>query len=105
MLARAQTDFDVAQTFTKSKLAESHAQELIPTREGFDLIIALIAADAAAKLLGMYQVKNLRKNKLPDIHSATLAEDLLGKNAQKYSNRSHPSICMKPYEKQAVLQI
>ena len=51
VLTRAQTDFDVAQTFTKSKLAEPHAQELIPTREGFDLIIALITAGAAAKLL------------------------------------------------------
>jgi hypothetical protein len=86
-------------------LAESHAQELIPTGEGFDLIIALIAADAAAKLLRMYQVKNLRKNKLPNIHSATLAEDLLGKNAENNSNRSHPSTSMKPHENQGALQV
>jgi hypothetical protein len=86
-------------------LAESHAQELIPTGESLDLIIALIAADAAAKLLRMYQVKNLRKNQLSNIHSATLAENLLGKNAEKYSNRSHPSMLMKPRKNWGVVQI
>jgi hypothetical protein len=34
-----------------------------------------------------------------------LADDLLGKNAEKNSNRSHPSMLMKPRENRGVLQI
>ena len=45
----AQTGFDITQTFTIGKLRERHAQILIETGKALDLVVAVIALDAATE--------------------------------------------------------
>jgi hypothetical protein len=90
VLTRAQTGLDITQALSKSKLAKSHAEKLIPTREGFYLILATITPHAASKLFRMDQIGELGENKLSDMHPPILAKNLLGENRIKISNRSHP---------------
>src|SRR4051794_3347575 len=48
---RAETDFDVAQAFAISKLRESHSQELVPTRERTNTLVAVVTGYAAIEFL------------------------------------------------------
>jgi hypothetical protein len=51
---RAQADFYVRQAFPISDLSEGHGQELIPTREVINLVVAIVAVDTTAKLFESY---------------------------------------------------
>jgi len=96
ILTRTQTGFHIAQTLSKSELTKSHAEKLIPTGKSFDLIISLIAAHTAAKLLRVDQVGELGENKFSGIHPGSLAEKLLCGNRIKLSSRSHPLPRIRP---------
>jgi translation elongation factor EF-4 len=67
-LLGAQTRFDIAQAAAKSKLGEQQAKELIPTREIFDVPIALVAIDAKLKLVGREEIQKLRENTAANVH-------------------------------------
>jgi hypothetical protein len=59
---RAQAGFDVTQTFAVAELRKRHTQELVQTREGLNVEVALIAGYASAELSVRKQVHQLRKN-------------------------------------------
>jgi len=64
----AQTGFDVAQALSIGQLGERHAQELVETREVFDLVLSVVAFDTSAES-GQRQVRHhLRKNKFARVH-------------------------------------
>jgi hypothetical protein len=86
---RAQTNFDVGQAISISDLGEGHGQELIPTREVTNTVIAVIALDAAAKLFGMNPLHDLSKNRFSGAHFDSLAWSLLAENRKRSSYRSH----------------
>jgi hypothetical protein len=67
-LLGAQTGFDVAQAAAISELSEQQAKELIPTREVFDVTIALVAVDANLKLVGGEEIQELSENGSAKIH-------------------------------------
>src|SRR5512139_1302567 len=50
-LSRAQTSFDVPETFPIGQLSESHAEKLVPTREVFDLVVAVVTLNTFLKLV------------------------------------------------------
>ena len=62
VVAGSQADFDVRQAIPIRYLSERHSQELIPTRKVTNLVVAIVAVDAPAKLLRMDPVGELRKN-------------------------------------------
>jgi hypothetical protein len=86
---RAQTDFDVCQAISISDLREGHGQELIPTREVTNRVVAVVALDAAAKLFGMNPLHDLSKNRFSGAHFDSLAWSLLEENRKQSSCRSH----------------
>jgi hypothetical protein len=89
---RAQTDFYVSQAVAISYLGKGHSQELIPTREVIDLVVSVIASDAAAKLLGVNPLGELRKDQFSSGHDAIVASRLLQKT-KKILIRSHRDSC------------
>jgi hypothetical protein len=91
---RAQADFDVGQAISVSYLGESHGQELVPTREVTNPIVALIAVDTTAKLFAMNPVHDLTENRLFGAHWASLALPVLRKSAKRSQNRSHHFHCV-----------
>jgi hypothetical protein len=69
-----QTHLDVAQAFAPAQLSERHAQKLIQAREAFDVAIATVLGDGAAKLVQWQMPHQLRE------HIAALMHvDVLGK--------------------------
>jgi hypothetical protein len=76
------------------QLREGHGQELIPTREVTNAVVALVAADATAKLLAVHPIHDLTENRLFRAHSGILASAVLRKNAKQRRNRSHPTYCV-----------
>ena len=89
VLPGTQAYFNITETFSKGELTKSHAKKLIPAAKGFDLIVTFVAPDAAGKLLGMDEVRELGENRFSGIHPENLAGWLL-QNPSKLSNRSHP---------------
>jgi hypothetical protein len=67
-LRYAQARFDVPETFPVSQLCKGHTEELIPTRKGLDLVIAVVSLYAPVKLVRWHKVHQLSKNSSPDIH-------------------------------------
>src|SRR5208282_887263 len=89
ILPGTQTNFDVGQAIPVSDLGKSHGQKLVPTGEVINLAVAVITVDTTAELLRMNPVGQLRKNKLPSGHGASLARLVLGKMPKRNLNRSH----------------
>jgi hypothetical protein len=67
-LLGAETSFDIAQAFAISELSKQQAKELIPTREFFDVAIALVSIDANLKLIGRKELHELREDASAKIH-------------------------------------
>jgi hypothetical protein len=67
-LLGAQTRFDIAQAATIRQLSEEQTKELIPTREVFDVTIALVTIDANLKLVSGKEIQKLRENTAAEIH-------------------------------------
>ncbi len=64
----AETGFDIPQAAAIGQLSEQQTKELIPTREIFDVTIALVAIDADLELVGRNEIQKLRKNGSAKIH-------------------------------------
>jgi len=58
-----------------------------------DSMVAVIALNAAAKLLRVNPVGELRKNRFASVHSSSLAWPVLSKMPKRSSNRSHHFSC------------
>jgi hypothetical protein len=65
---RAQAGLDVAQALAVGQLSESHAEELIETREASDSMIAVILSDTLPELVQGQEVHQLRENGFAKIH-------------------------------------
>jgi hypothetical protein len=61
-LLSAQAGFDVAETGAIGQLSKSQTKELIPAREIFDVMIAVVAIDAQLKLVGGNELHELSEN-------------------------------------------
>jgi hypothetical protein len=72
-------------------LREGHGKELIPTGEVTNAVVALVAIDATAELLAVNPIHDLTENWLFGAHFRILALSMLGKNAKRRRNQSHPS--------------
>jgi hypothetical protein len=68
-------------------------QELFPTREFCNFVVAVVAGDTGPKLFGMYPVHDLTENRLADMHPNIVGKENLKGNGPKkclpISNRSH----------------
>ena len=69
-----QTCFDIPQAFPVGDLCESHAEELIETKESPDLIIASIPPDATVEFASWQEVHQLRENNPSRVHWASLSK-------------------------------
>jgi hypothetical protein len=64
----AQACFDVAQTLPEGQLRKHHHQQLLQTREAFDLVLAVAPSDAAPERRQRQMRHQLCKNPLADVH-------------------------------------
>jgi len=82
-----QADDNVAQTLARGELRKYHAQKLIPTGEGLDVMIATVPCNALAELVHGKMVEQLSENGASAVHAipSKLAEH--GKTADQNSNR------------------
>jgi len=78
-----QTSFDIAQAAAIGQLSEQQTKELIPTREVFDVTIALIAIDTKLKLVSREEIQELRENTAAKIHGLPPARAGLQPNHAK----------------------
>ncbi len=67
-LLGAQTGLDIAKTFAVGDLSKGQRKKLIPTRELFDVAMALVSIDANLKLVGREKRCELRKDGSAKIH-------------------------------------
>ena len=51
LLSRTQTCLDVSETFPIGQLSKGHAEELAPTREVFDFVVAVVSLNALLKFV------------------------------------------------------
>jgi hypothetical protein len=63
-----QTRFDVAEAFTPGELSEDQTDELLPAGELRDVVIAVVAADAAMKMLRMNPIEQLSEDVFSSVH-------------------------------------
>ena len=82
---RAQADFNVRQTFAQGDLGKAHGQELIPAREVADFVVAAIASHAAAELLGVNPLHELRENGFSEMHAGIWASKIPRKSTEKHA--------------------
>jgi len=59
-----QTDLDIAQALAVGELGEGHAQELIETGKGLDLVVAVVALHTLAEGVYWHVVDDLGEDKL-----------------------------------------
>ena len=90
--ARVEAGFDVAQAFAPGQLREDQTDELLPTGEMFDLVVAAVAADATVELLAMKTIQELGKDVLTGVHGSKIAA-MNRSGDRSSSNRSHPPKC------------
>jgi hypothetical protein len=67
-LLGAKASFDIAQAAAIGELSKQETKELIPTREVFDVTIALVAIDANLKLVSREETQKLRENTAAKVH-------------------------------------
>jgi hypothetical protein len=67
-LLGAQTGFDVAETGAVGELSERQTEELIPSRENFDVAVAPVSVDADLKLVSRNELHELSENRLTRVH-------------------------------------
>ena len=68
MSGHAQTCLNVAQAFPVRELREGHTKKLVPTSEGFYLVIATVTFDAFAELALWEKIRELRKDRATTVH-------------------------------------
>jgi hypothetical protein len=71
--AGVEAGFDVAQTFPPGQLGEGHTDELLPTGEVVDFLVAGVAMNTALELLGVDLIQELGQNKTTGMHDSRLA--------------------------------
>jgi hypothetical protein len=69
----SQTALDIAETFAKGQLGKGHAKELIETRESTNAFVSMVSADTLPEPMHGQKVDQLRKDRFPLVHCATLS--------------------------------
>ena len=64
----------ITETFSMSKLPESHAKKLLPTGKIFDFVVSIIPSDKVFKLLIRSKFHQLSKDHLALIHVPDFAQ-------------------------------
>jgi hypothetical protein len=67
-LSHAEAGLNVSQALPEGELGEGQAEELIPAREGLDLVVAPVAVHAGAEFVGGDKVHQLGKDRATDVH-------------------------------------
>jgi len=70
---RAEARLNIAKTFAISELSETHRQKLLPTRETFLLIIAVITGYTLLELVPRKVLHELREDSLANVHPSLSA--------------------------------
>ena len=73
ILHGSKAGLDVAETFAIGQLGKGQAEELIETREAFDLEVAAVAPNALPKFVKRKKVHDLREDARRGIHRSLLA--------------------------------
>jgi hypothetical protein len=68
LLIAPETSLDISEAFAIGELSKSHAEELIPAREGYDLVVAPISFYALAEFVGRQEFHELGENGFAGIH-------------------------------------
>jgi hypothetical protein len=50
-LSRTETSFDVSEAFPIGQLSKGHAEKLVPAREVFDFVVAIVTVNAFVKIV------------------------------------------------------
>jgi len=66
-----QTGFDVAKALPIGDLGKRHAKKLIPTGEALHIGVSLITGDTPPENVHRYEIHDLRKYQLADIHGCS----------------------------------
>src|SRR5438093_2296968 len=85
----AQTRLDVPETFAIGELSKGHRQKLVPARKALHFVVAVVAIDTEAKLVGRQKLYQLRKYCCPSIHQPSPSAGLrkCGFGTNSISNR------------------
>ena len=70
-LSRTETCLDVSETFLIGQLSKGHAEELVPARKVFDLVVAVVSLNAFLKFVNGSRVYELGKDRFPRIHESS----------------------------------
>jgi hypothetical protein len=57
----AQTRFDLPQTFLIGQLSEGHAEEFVPARKAFEIVVAVVLLNAFLKFIDRQEVYRLAR--------------------------------------------
>jgi hypothetical protein len=93
-LLHGQTDFDVAQALAIGQLGERHGEELIPTGQAADAVIAVVPGYAPVELVVRQELGDLRQDGVSVVHRDSTPELIGGEygtqTALQISNRLNP---------------
>jgi len=63
-----EADLDVSEAFAIGELGKGQAEKLVPARKALDLVVAVVALYALAKLVDGEEIHQLRENSPTSIH-------------------------------------
>ena len=81
LLRDSKAGLNIPKAFAIGKLGEGHAQELVPTCKGFDLVISLVPLDAMPEFVSRQEVHELSENGFSSIHEPFPSSEL---SSRKY---------------------
>jgi hypothetical protein len=95
-LLRAQTGFDVAQTFAPGELRQGQTEKLIPAGEALRFVIAAVTFHAATEFGAGKKIHQLSKNRSATVHAALPSQLRSGHSVAVNSNRYRSFSCPNP---------
>ena len=86
------TCLDVSKTFPVGQLSKGHAEVLVPAGEALDLVVAVVAFYALAKIVDRHKVHQLGKHGVTRVHqpSPSAGMQKYGLLLKIFSNRLQP---------------
>ena len=91
-LGRSQACLDISQTFPIGQLGKGHAEKLVPAGEALDLVVAVVALYALAKIVNRHKVHQLGEHGTTRVHqpSPSAGMQKYGLHRKIISNRLQP---------------
>jgi len=65
---RSQARLDIAKTLAVGQLGEGHGEKLVPTREAFNFVAAVVAGDTSTEFMGWKKIDELGEDGFSDVH-------------------------------------